>query len=154
MLLIYWVWNSYSLCLWGTTVHLYWGLVICWGLVNCTFPTLGTSAEWRELFSWERIDSVCVFVRDQTMANYSLTLSPSRMCWQLILTLLLWFFQNGATSVDMMTHLHDNSFTWWNNRMTHLHDDSKSWQTDTWVIIAWKAITLISIYMNNIYMKM
>ena len=93
MLLIYWVWNTYSLCLWGTTVHLYWGLVICWGLVNCTFPTLGTSAEWRELFSWERIDSVCVFVRDQTMANYSLTLSPSRMCWQLILTLLLWFFQ-------------------------------------------------------------
>ena len=122
MLLIYWVWNTYSLCLWGTTVHLYWGLVICWGLVNCTFPTLGTSAEWRELFSWERIDSVCVFVRDQTMANYSLTLSPSRMCWQLILTLLLWFFQNGATSVDMMTHLHENSFTWWNNCMTHLHD--------------------------------
>ena len=94
MLLIYWVWKSYFLCL-CTTVHLYFGLVICWGLVNCTLRSLGTSAEWRELFSWERIDSVCVFVRDQTMANYSLTLSPSRMCWQLILTLLLWFFQNG-----------------------------------------------------------
>ena len=58
----------------------------------------------------------------------------------------------SATSVDMMTHLHDNSFTWWNNRMTHLHDDAKAWQTDTWEIKAWKAITCIFVYMSNIYM--
>ena len=155
MLLIYCIWNIFSLSsslFLGYYSASVFGISNILGLVICTFPSLGTSAEWRELFSWERIDSVCVFVRDQTMANYSLTLSPSRMCWQLILTLLLWFFQNGATSVDMMTHLHDNSFTWWNNRMTHLHDDSKAWLAGTCELIAWKAIAWISVYMNNISM--
>ena len=45
-----------------------------------------------QLFSSESLDCVCVFVRDQTMANYSLTLSPSRMRWQPILTQPFCFF--------------------------------------------------------------
>ena len=131
MLLIYCVWNIFSLSsslFLGYYSASVFGISNILGLVICTFPSLGTSAEWRELFSWERIDSVCVFVRDQTMANYSLTLSTSRMCWQLILTLLLWFFQNGATSVDMMTHLHDEShdpFTWRLKIMTNRYMRNK-----------------------------
>ena len=104
MLLIYCVWNIFSLSsslFLGYYSASVFGISNILGLVICTFPSLGTSAEWRELFSWERIDSVCVFVRDQTMANYSLTLSTSRMCWQLILTLLFWFFQNGDFFPDL-----------------------------------------------------
>ena len=61
----------------------------------CVCQFLNSNLLQKELFSSESLDCVCVFVRDQTMANYSLTLSPSRMRWQPILTQPFGFSKGG-----------------------------------------------------------